>query len=77
MVKLVLFSAATTSIFTCYLIRFENWQGHGLSALLLGCSLLLILFLVSRSFSHQIASSSNIFKKQVASLFAPTCFFGV
>ena len=75
MSKLVTLIAASASIFACYLIRFENWQGYGLSALLLGCTLLLTLLLISKSFSHQISSSSNIFKNKVVSVFAPICVF--
>jgi len=75
MAKLVLLSAALTTVFACYLVQFENWQGHGLSALLISCSLLLMLLLISKSFSHQITLSANMFKNKIASLFAPTCIF--
>jgi len=75
MAKLVILTAASASIFACYLIRFENWQGYGLSALLLGCVLLLSLLLVSKSFSHQVTSSVNIFKNKVVSVFSAVCIF--
>lgn len=75
MAKLVLLIATSTSIFACYLIRFDNWQGYGLSALLLGCALLLTLLLISKSFTHQITSSLDVFKNKVTSLVAPICIF--
>jgi len=56
-------------------VRFENWQGHGLTALILGNFLLLSLLLISNSFTHQVHSSSNIFKNKITSLFAPICMF--
>jgi len=75
MTKIIILTAAAASIYACYLIKFESWQGHGLSALLVGCVFMFALLWISKSFSHQITSSSCIFKNKVISLFAPNCIY--
>ncbi|SFD04986.1 DUF2339 domain-containing protein [Pseudoalteromonas denitrificans] len=77
MAKILVFIAALTSLYACYLVKFNSWQGYGLSALLLGCILLFILLLSIKAFttSPELSHSLKTVKHKIVSLFIPTCIY--